>query len=250
MRMAQASLLLILAAAAARSGGAFRAAAPYAVLRDAGSAARHRHDLAGSLGLFARCVRRAKQPNAAGGGTLFVRAEAAPLTWDELNGDPPDAGDALLRSVAHHKIGRVFVGTMPLDVPGPLASLVALAAFAPVIGRLLRHYFVVLEIHKDSGRAAEDGGQGEGMLMLCDFEPLDKTSAGTTLLLLTGGSVAARLRQRRLSSLPASVVLQGTGAADTTVQDVVEMHDAWECELSLLRNDCRSYAQALVQALL
>ena len=93
---------------------------------------------------------------------------------------------------------------MPLDVPGPLAPFVKLATALPIIGSIIQHYMVILEINvlesQESGRKeAQAEAQPlvrETYLVICDFEPLDKKSPQATLTLLSGGEQSFSCLQR------------------------------------------------------
>jgi len=67
------------------------------------------------------------------------------------------------------------------------------------------------------------------------------------------GSLSPPLPCSRPCSLPRTLPLPGITAhaarQDATTSDVVAVNDAWDCELSLLRNDCRCYCQVLAAAL-
>ena len=90
----------------------------------------------------------------------------------------------------------VFEATIPLQVPAPLEPLVALAAAFPLIGSLVCHYMVILEVLEPTQSAAKgterdrerDVAAGS-KLVLCDFEPFQKTSPSVALALLTGGHI-------------------------------------------------------------
>jgi len=118
---------------------------------------------------------------------LARAADSAPstretLTWQELNRETKDFATGQLRcmvSSSDRGIRRVYVSTIALDVPAPLAPVLALLDAIPIISGLVRHYMVILEIGDLSG--------GRCQLILCDFEPFEKTSPATTLKLLTAG---------------------------------------------------------------
>jgi len=98
---------------------------------------------------------------------------------------------------------RVYLATTPLDVPAPLVPLVNFAAALPVFGAFVCHYMVILEIRErilQESPRAEEGGEKEGgdkeaggrvvtSFILCDFEPLHKTSPAVTYRLLTAGRI-------------------------------------------------------------
>ncbi len=89
---------------------------------------------------------------------------------------------------------RVFSATIPLQVPAPLEPLVVLAAALPFFGSLVRHHMVILEIlelERSAAAAVRDDAEREAttgnVLVLCDFEPVQKTSPTVALALLSGG---------------------------------------------------------------
>ena len=155
----------------------------------------------------------------------------------------------------------MYIGTLPLEVPGPLVGLVRVAASLPFIGSLVCHHYVVLEI--ENGQAASEGRQHQASsaggqdsdsdrgctFVLCDFEPLDKTSGKVTIKLLAGGEVPGRLRQRWLTSLPRASLLQGSGANPPspqctqaprlTAKDCKSKWDRRACKLPHLTCACR-----------
>ena len=70
------------------------------------------------------------------------------------------------------------------------------AAAFPLIGSLVCHYMVIVELLEPTQSAAK-GTEGDrerdvaagSILVLCDFEPFQKTSPSVALALLTGGHI-------------------------------------------------------------
>ncbi|EKX55288.1 hypothetical protein GUITHDRAFT_99070 [Guillardia theta CCMP2712] len=97
-------------------------------------------------------------------------------------------------------------------------------------------------------------------LVLFDFEPLDKTSPLVAATLLLGGRVPGRLRSRELQSVPRlrefedtanlkfrrNSVLVGNAKEGTTLASIDRINGEWDCNLRLLRNDCRHYCAKII----
>lgn len=124
------------------------------------------------------------------------------LSWSELNDETKDMDgeQSSLPATSPHAIGKVYVSTIALDVPAPLVPALSLLETLPIIGAMVKHYMVILEVQGPEGgnegaeKTPEQGDEERGkgrprQLVLCDFEPLDKTSPATTLKLLTAGEL-------------------------------------------------------------
>ena len=120
------------------------------------------------------------------------------LSWSELNDETKDmhGEQSSLPATSPHAICKVYVSTIGLDVPAPLAPALSLLETLPIIGAMVKHYMVILEVQgPEAGNGGEEKGdeeRGKGrphQLVLCDFEPLDKTSPVTTIKLLTAGKM-------------------------------------------------------------
>ena len=124
--------------------------------------------------------------------------------------------------------GDVFLIQTPLILPSPLPSWIAKA---------LPKHSVVL--------AGMDGGYAA-----FDFVPAETDDPGAALQLLLGGSVEGLFGVRRLSGLPRGAVRLGRVAEGATVDNVLRVNQSFDRMLSLTANDCNSYSQSVLQAIL
>ena len=124
--------------------------------------------------------------------------------------------------------GDVFLLQTPLILPSPLPSWIAQA---------LPKHSVVL--------AGVDGGYAA-----FDFVPAKPEDPGSALQLLLGGSVEGLCGTRKLSGLPRGAVRLGRVAEGVTVEDVINVNERFDKMLSLTANDCNSYSQSVLGAIL
>ena len=124
--------------------------------------------------------------------------------------------------------GDVFLLQTPLILPSPLPSWIA---------QVLPKHSVVL--------AGVDGGYAA-----FDFVPAKPEDPGSALQLLLGGSVEGLCGTRKLSGLPRGAVRLGRVAEGVTVEDVINVNERFDKMLSLTANDCNSYSQSVLGAIL
>lgn len=83
-----------------------------------------------------------------------------------------------------------------------------------------------------------------------DFVPAKPEDPGSALQLLLGGSVEGLCGTRKLSGLPRGAVRLGRVAEGVTVEDVINVNERFDKMLSLTANDCNSYSQSVLGAIL
>jgi len=130
-------------------------------------------------------------------------------------------------------IESVYLSYIDLDLPPGLQGLAGLSSKLPVIGRMFQHQMIIVKLKSSN-------------LVLFDFEPLDKTSPLVAATLLLGGRVPGRLRSRELQSVPRNSVLVGNAKEGTTLASIDRINGEWDCNLRLLRNDCRHYCAKII----
>ena len=125
-------------------------------------------------------------------------------------------------------VGDVFLIQTPLILPSPLPSSIA---------QVLPKHSVVL--------AGVDGGYAA-----FDFVPATPDDPSSAVQLLLGGSVEGLFGVRRLRGLPRGAVRLGQVAEGATVEDVLVVNESFDKMLSLTANDCNSYSQSVLRAIL
>ncbi|CAJ1339668.1 unnamed protein product, partial [Effrenium voratum] len=149
---------------------------------------------------------------------LRARGQNAVMTLAPVDEKRPDA-----------KLEEVFLVQTPLVLPPP---------FPASLAQLLPKHAIV------AARLATGG------FVAFDFTPEAPEDPVGALQLLLGGSVPGRLARRSMARLPRSAVRLGRAKADTTVRAVEAVEAAFEPRLSLGKNDCNSYAEKVLEALL
>ncbi|CAE7230269.1 tyrP [Symbiodinium sp. CCMP2592] len=124
--------------------------------------------------------------------------------------------------------GDVFLLQTPLILPSPLPSWIAQA--------LPKHSVVLAGV--------------EGGYAAFDFVPAKPEDPGSALQLLLGGSVEGLCGTRKLRGLPRGAVRLGRVAEGVTVEDVINVNERFDKMLSLTANDCNSYSQSVLAAIL
>lgn len=129
---------------------------------------------------------------------------------------------------------------MPLAGWEPAAALVQSKA-GPSAARLLYlHSFLALR--------CDDGG-----LRLFDFLPLEPSSPGTAVRLLTGRAVPAQLRSKMMSAAfyqgCKHLTIEGVCDEREALSAIEEFNAVWEPRLLLLQRDCNTYCWALLREL-
>lgn len=132
----------------------------------------------------------------------------------------------------------------------PIASIMPL----PIARSMQHHKFVAV--------CSTSGKDDDCEWRILDFLPLNPTSPLTVMALLRGGSVAGRVRDKRLrgdkwiESRVARVECQESLLLEESrANEVIDVHNhSWmedRLDLSLFptRNDCDSYAESLLKAL-
>ena len=125
--------------------------------------------------------------------------------------------------------GDVFLIQTPLILPSPLP---------PWIAQALPKHSVVL------------AGLGDGGYAAFDFVPATPEDPSSALQLLFGGSVEGLFGARRLRGLPRGAVRLGRVAEGVTAEDVQKVNERFDKMLSLTANDCNSYSQSVLGAIL
>ncbi|CAJ1435160.1 unnamed protein product [Effrenium voratum] len=149
---------------------------------------------------------------------LRARGQNAVMTLEPVDEKRPDA-----------KLEEVFLVQTPLVLPPP---------FPASLAQLLPKHAIV------AARLATGG------FVAFDFTPEAPEDPVGALQLLLGGSVPGRLARRSMARLPRSAVRLGRAKAEATVRAVEAVEAAFEPRLSLGKNDCNSYAEKVLEALL
>ncbi|CAK8985639.1 unnamed protein product [Durusdinium trenchii] len=125
--------------------------------------------------------------------------------------------------------GEVFLIQTPLTLPSPLR---ALAQFLP------KHSVVLAALH-------------EGGFAAFDFVPAAPQDPQAAARLLLGGSVEGLFGARELKRLPKGAVRLGRVKEDLAVEDVTAaVNGSFDPQLSLVENDCNTYSQKVLEAIL
>lgn len=113
--------------------------------------------------------------------------------------------------------------------------------------QLRLHVAVIIQDTTDfMFREGEESSEEERMpqLVLFDFLPQEPTALATAFILLTGGDVSGKIRQRTLHFLPrgASCI----GETDATLEDMESFVSEYPNRLSLTTNSCNSFVDSFV----
>ncbi|GAQ82383.1 hypothetical protein KFL_001090300 [Klebsormidium nitens] len=88
----------------------------------------------------------------------------------------------------------------------------------------------------------------DGKCVCFDFRPVDPESPSVCFTLLTGRTSPGILRQSRLSRLPRKNCWL-VGESKRSIEEAVDFHNKWDSRLHLVRNNCYTHTDALVEHL-
>mmetsp|Transcript_58967 Transcript_58967/g.140787 ORF Transcript_58967/g.140787 Transcript_58967/m.140787 type:complete len:673 (+) Transcript_58967:64-2082(+) len=167
---------------------------------------------------------------AAAGARTLARRRALSEEATEVVEAPTKQSNEFRKEPKGRLSGAVYLWQTPLVLP-PL--------FPSALATVLPKHSVVLAACEDGGYAA------------FDFEPVAKEDIGVALQLLAGGSVPGRFGARILRRLPDNAVYLGKASPTATAEDITDgVNLAFPADLSLSSNDCHSYSERVLQAIL